>query len=87
MQIITRTRDRIIVAVLLLIIIFAALNVLFSWGFFGEKAMGVALVAAFAGVVISRLLTPGVTFRTIFDARNPEADHEAKDSNVDQDSK
>lgn len=87
MQIIKKTRDRVIVAVLLLVIVLAAMNWLFNWGFFGEKAPGVALVVALTGFVISRLLTPGVTFRTIFDAHNLVSNHDGEDSESDQDSK
>jgi hypothetical protein len=86
MQTITRTRDRIIVAILLVILILAAMNALLGWGLFGDMAKGVALVVALVTVAVSRLLTPGVTIRTIFDARQPEAAGKADDPDVGRDS-
>lgn len=69
-----------IVILIVLMMVFVALNVVFDLGFFGEYAKVVAVFVYVVGFVIARLLTPGVTRRNFFGGKDVQANSENKDA-------
>lgn len=80
MKTITGKWARIIVILIVLMMVFVALNVVFDLGFFGENAKVVAVFVYVVGFVIARLLTPGVTRRNFFGGKDVQANSENKDA-------
>ncbi|MBI1237184.1 MAG: hypothetical protein GC188_10925 [Alphaproteobacteria bacterium] len=80
MKTITGKWARIIVILIVLMMVFVALNLVLGLGFFGEHAKTVAAFVYVVGFVIARLLTPSVTRRNFFGGKDVQANSENKDA-------